>query len=120
MLEARRTGRHVYVRDWDLPPEGAHHADSIIEWCRHVLGQCRRPWGIDGFDLAVAVRTDEEKVVSHRFLRMRPKDLYGEDMPRQLASLFLPRLADGRGPRRVAAALFSWGDAAHSALPPSM
>lgn len=125
IAEARLRGDGVYVQDWHLHglPDGGHHlVESIIEWCRHILGQSRKPWGIDAFDLAIAFRYEDEQVRSQRFLRLRPVDLYQETIAHNLASFLLSSWrSPGQAPRslRVAAALFCWGDAAHQALPPA-
>jgi hypothetical protein len=93
-------------------------AHSIVEWCREVAARCRRPWGIDYFDLALAAHDTNGGVRSHRVLRLRPMDFYNETILRHLASVLPHRRAESdSSPLRIAVALFSWGDAAHHALP---
>jgi hypothetical protein len=93
--------------------------ESILGWARQTLAGCRRPYGIDHFDLTLAFRAESEKRVrSLAFDRLRPIDLYQETFPERLASMLSTELAGIRtSTLRVSAALFSWGEAAHAALP---
>jgi hypothetical protein len=106
------------VGEWRLTGEERESACSqVIDWCREVIAGCRRPFGIDGFDLAVACRRSVTKNVhTLRLLRLRPTDLYSEGVAAQLAALLSKGNIDG-SPIIVAAAIFSWGEAAHEALP---
>ena len=118
MNEARRTGRGVRLEEWRLAAHEASSAgDQVLAWCREVIANCRRPFGIEAFDLAVACRLgDTSGVDSHRFLRLRPVDLYTERLAKQLNAILVgSRLEES--PVIIAAAIFSWGDAAHRALP---
>lgn len=129
IARARRFGDGVRLGEWEhdlgqlQTGEIEPLVEAMLEWCRQTMGTCRRPWGIDYFDLAVACSCDEASVrpTSVSFRRLRPADLYGLDGFRQRLAAFLselrPDAAPGMGGRyRVAAALFSWGNAAHAAL----
>ncbi|HXH22409.1 MAG TPA: hypothetical protein VNN10_10285 [Dehalococcoidia bacterium] len=93
--------------------------DSILDWARHTLAGCRRPYGIDHFDLTLAFAADSDRRVrSLAFDRLRPIDLYQEPFPERLASALVSELTGLKASTlRVSAALFSWGEAAHAALP---
>ncbi|HEY4668975.1 MAG TPA: hypothetical protein VIH05_04290, partial [Tepidiformaceae bacterium] len=56
---------------------------------------------------------------SLQYDRRRPQELYGDSsLITDMASVIAASLADaGSGAVHIAAALFSWGDAAHAALP---
>lgn len=128
MIAARRAGRGLYVAEWDWSPQApeamslAPLAEEIIAWCRQTLGRCRRPYGIDHFDLALAYSLhDGQGVTSVELHDLRPADLYApEGLSLRLAA-FLPADALHQSAStamiRVVAGLFSWGDAAHAALP---
>jgi hypothetical protein len=91
--------------------------DSIVAWARHALAGGRRPYGIDQFDLTLALGSGAGgRVRRLAFDRLRPMDLYQESFPERLASS-LAREAGGLRVLSVSAALFSWGEAAHRALP---
>lgn len=113
MAKARRTGEGVYVEEWQLAPEHHSPAETVLEWCREVVARCRRPFGIDQFDLALALRPATGSPVS-RMYRLRPADLYSENALEQFSAFLLEQ---GGQPGKMAAALFSWGDAAHRAMP---
>jgi hypothetical protein len=108
----------VRLGEWRLADHESESAGvQVLDWCREVIAGCRRPFGIDAFDLAVACRRSlAHNVQTLRFLRLRPTDLYSEGLPAQLAALLSREHSDG-SPVFVAAAIFSWGDAAHEALP---
>jgi hypothetical protein len=123
MNEARRKGHGLRVKDWEVESTDTDEVgglvDSILAWARHTLAGCRRPYGIDHFDLALAFRSEaDRKVRSVAFDRLRPIDLYQEWFPERLASSITNEVG---GPAAsalcVSAALFSWGEAAHYALP---
>jgi hypothetical protein len=60
----------------------------------------------------------DKRVRSIAFDRLRPIDLYQETFPERLASMLASELSEIRtSTLRVSAALFSWGEAAHAALP---
>jgi hypothetical protein len=118
MRAERRAGRGVRLEEWRLTADESSSAGAhVLDWCRDVIANCRRPFGIDSFDLAVACRRGViGGVESHRFLRLRPLDLYSDGFAAQLAAL-LGVARQEQSPLVVAAAIFSWGDAAHRALP---
>lgn len=99
--------------------EVAGLVDSIVDWARHSLAGTRRPYGIDHFDLTLAFRTETDpRVRSLAFDRLRPIDLYQETFPHRLAGMLAKELGQLKpSALRVSAALFSWGEAAHQALP---
>ncbi len=127
MAAARRSGRGVYEREWTYVSAAAPNVldatrldamtESIIAWCRETLAAMRRPWGIDGFDLAVAVAVDGGAARSLSLRQLRPLDLYEAETPGRLRA-FLHRDDAEQLPavRRIAVAIFSWGDAAHEVL----
>jgi hypothetical protein len=121
---ARGRGVGLYTRAWELPPpEDEERAlspvEAVLAWCRETLGACRRPWGIDYFDLTIACSgPDSRSLRSARFMRVRPIDLYQDsDVAGQIAALLIGAAATGGEQLRIAASLFSWGDATHAALP---
>ena len=125
MATARRSAAGAYLHEWQFPSVqgsivAADAIDSIIEWCRETVGRTRRPWGIHEFDLAIAVARDgdpEPKSVSLK--RLAPTELYSTGaLLETLGHLFGSPADDADRPVvHVAVALFSWGDAAHAALP---
>jgi hypothetical protein len=117
MAQARRTGRGVQIGSWKLPNSRAAEAtERIVTWCREAAAGCRRPFGIDHFDLAVACGNGAGSVESRRFLRLRPMDLYKDDLVAELKGL---GSSVNQGDLHFAVALFFWGEAAHRALPPT-
>jgi hypothetical protein len=104
--------------EWRLASHESESAGAeVLDWCREVIAGCRRPFGIDAFDLAVACRRSvAHSVHSLRLLRLRPSDLYSDGLATQVAALLQQGHIEG-SPVIVAAAIFSWGDAAHEALP---
>ena len=116
---ARAAGKGVYVQEWaasdGAPRDRGAVVGDLIEWCRQTISGTRRPFGIDRFDLALAIDTAGGGPRSTRFKMVRPIELYVEDgLDLRLSSW----LAGFEGsPVNVAAALFSWGDAADARLP---
>jgi hypothetical protein len=123
IAEARRKGKGLKVQDWQIDSDGDPQAqgvaESIVTWARDILASCRRPYGIDHFDLTLAFRSATgSRVKSLAFDRLRPIDLYQEALPERIANSISRECAGPRGARLwVSAALFSWGEAAHLALP---
>jgi hypothetical protein len=119
MMAARRRGHGVYLREWryeDAEPAAETAIDSLIAWCRATHGRTRRPWGIAEFDLALAVSPSQgARPRSLRLSRLTPSDLYPGDALRAQLRRFLE--AEQAAAAHLAVALFSWGDAAHAALP---
>jgi hypothetical protein len=121
IADARRKGHGLKVNVWKVESmaaaEMAGLVDSIVGWARHTLAGCRRPYGIDQFDLTLALAPGAGgRMRRLAFDRLRPMDLYQESFPERLASS-LAREAGGMQALSVSAALFSWGEAAHRALP---
>jgi hypothetical protein len=122
MVRARRAGHGLYVNEWHLDAAAGvsveELAAQIVDWCRQTIAGCRRPYGIDHFDLALArSRGEQGPPRSAEFRDLHPLDLYGESRVNQRVAAFLNAGGFAGGPVRVAAALYSWGDAAYAALP---
>ena len=123
MTAARRAGNGAYLCEWRYPAGEATHSDeaileSIVTWCRETLGAVRRPWGIDGFDLAVAIAGEDGTPRSLSLRRLRPADLYHTETLNRLRGFLASHRGATPAAMSIAVALFSWGDAAHAALPP--
>ena len=129
LMAARREGRGVHVTEWrvsaaEAVADGAGPlVDAITDWCRYTIGGTRRPYGIDRFELALACSLGEDTTLRTACFRdLRPLTLYVEGgLPDELAT-FLSDVAARPAPAgpeqlHVAAAIFSWGDAAHAVLP---
>jgi hypothetical protein len=117
LAEMQQTGEGLHLSDWRLMlaermhPHDVTPIEPILAWCREVLASCRRPWGIDHFDLVLSWRhADYEPPRRARLRGLRPADLYGPD---HLAARLMALLG-GAEAVHVAAGLFSWGDAAHA------
>ena len=124
MTEARRKGLGLTTNHWSLPREEAEDATELAEktlgWCREVLSGCRRPYGLDYFDLAIALRCgDSGKIEKLSLNKLRPIELYQESLPERLTALFAKAFArrDLHNTIHLSAGLFSWGEAVHQALP---
>jgi hypothetical protein len=116
MVRARAEGHGVRLGHWHLPNASSIHAPShILDWCRNTLAGVRRPFGIDHFDLAVACGNGRGSVESRRFFKLKATDLYDDGIAHALSGL-VARWA-GEEELVFAAAIFSWGEAAHRALP---
>lgn len=114
MVDARQRGEGVYTEEWSLSGETHHSAmEPILDWCRSVAGRCRRPFGIDNFDLALAFRHGNDSPPTSMMYRITARDLYDDSIIDQLKVFLFNQPAQ---PAYVVAALFSWGDAAHAAL----
>ena len=80
------------------------------------MAATRRPYGVDHFDLVLALRT-ESSVSNLSFSRLRILDLYDDSLHRQILNrLTLEARDTGAQVMHVAAGHFSWGDALHTAL----
>ena len=125
MAAARARGAGAYLKDWSYGSakgSATASADAIVEpivqWCRETLSETRRPWGIDLFDLVIAVRRGDGEAESLALERRAPTELYGREPLARTLQRFLH--GDSNEPiRHVSIALFSWGDAAHAALAPN-
>jgi hypothetical protein len=119
MSVACRNGTGIYLQEWvaedQLPRDPGAVVSDLLAWCRQTMSGTRRPYGIDSFDLALAVDEGSETPRSTRFRRVRPVELYLEGaLDAQMAEWMA---SCGRRPVHVAAALFSWGDIADASLP---
>jgi hypothetical protein len=114
MEKARRSGEGTRLQTWELAGAG-ELAQTVTDWCLEVLARTRRPFGINHFDLVVSCRTIDGRVRTERFLKLQPGDLYSDTMAPRISGL--APVAVRNEPIRLAAALFSWGDAADAALP---
>jgi hypothetical protein len=122
MKEMRRRGHGVQLHDWQVEtfdPDAPHTLiESVVEWCKSLAGESRRPYGINAFDLTLAFRIGGDKAVrSHTFSRLKPIELYDESFATRLLEMLGLHMAKP-APLRVSAGYFSWGDAAHQALNP--
>jgi hypothetical protein len=119
---ARRSGHALYVCDWQLAVPTAESdpdhtwVEPVLAWCRDVLAECRRPWGVDQFDLTLAWRSGGSgRPRRVQLRRLRPLDLYE---PVWLANHLAAVYPAGQpAVVHVAVGLFSWGEALHRALP---
>lgn len=116
---AHRNGKGLYLQEWvardQQPRDTSDVVSELLAWCRQTMSATRRPYGIDSFDLALAVDEGSERPRSTRFNRIRPIELYLEGTLDARLSEWLGGC--GLRPVHVAAALFSWGDLADAALP---
>jgi hypothetical protein len=120
--DARRRGSGVKLQDWRIDsggPETARQlAETLVHWCREVMANSRRPYGIDHFDLALALRIGGETEVRQLSLnRLRARQLYEESFLQDLATFFGREMAEVPKLWHLAAGVFPWGDAVHAALP---
>ena len=119
---ARRRGIGLQYQDWQMElrhgSEAAALVDSLLAWCKTTLSNCRRPHGIDLFDLTVAFREDAGGAArSFRLERLKPLELYQDTLPEMLLQRFGEVIHPKSSQLYVTAGFFSWGDAAHKALP---
>jgi hypothetical protein len=115
---ARRDGHGLYFTEWHASPATAESVGhELTTWCRDTLARCRRPMGIDHFDLTVTVHGDG-RPHTQRLAFLRPGQLYEDTVvPAALASAFAAlTLGDAESSVRVAAALLSWGDVAYASM----
>src|SRR5688500_11336795 len=98
MASARRRGRHLYLNDWrfhfEADPE--HAVEAVLAWCRETLSRCPRPFGIDHFDFAFAVKGHDYQSRSLTYKKIRPAHLYSQAFARELAALLHPATAPER------------------------
>ena len=126
LMAARRSGRGWRRSEWRLDRDADRTLDEealveqIVLWCRDTLATCRRPFGVDHFDLTLAwSHADGQRPRRAEWRRVRPIDLYHpERLADQLVRFVRETAADhpSRPALVLAAALFSWGDATHAAL----
>lgn len=116
--DARNRGLGVYTQEWrhdqldggDLETTRIN-AHDVLAWCRETMAATRRPLGLARFDLAIAAASAPVGRGNLSLPRLAPADLYPGDALLAEVDRFLRDF----GPvTHVAAALFSWGDAAHA------
>jgi hypothetical protein len=120
MRDLRRRGHGVKLNDWQVEafdPSAPHTLiESVVDWCKGLAGESRRPYGINAFDLTLAFRVGGDKDVrSHTFTRLKPMELYDDSFAARLLDMLGLHVAKP-SPLRVSAGYFSWGDAAYQAL----
>ena len=93
--------------------------DAIGSWCRQTIGNCRRPYGIDQFDLNLTFVVDATGGRQATFKGLRPQRLYEPTFEADLQAIAARAGAAPGCSLHVSAELFSWGDAADRALPRS-
>ena len=115
---ARQRGHGLYLTEWQsVGVHGDAVAGEVTDWCRDTLARCRRPMGIDQFDLTLTI-DDGARPQTRRLRLLRPGELYdGSVIPLALASAFAALAADHTSTVRIAVSLLSWGDIAYAALP---
>jgi len=115
---ARSRGLGVYMQEWRDDQVDGHagepthiSAHDVLGWCRETMAATRRPFGLARFDLAIAAASASVGRGSLSLPRLAPTDLY----PGDALVAEVERFLHDHGPvTHVAAALFSWGDAAHA------
>lgn len=88
----------------------------MVDWCKKSLAECRRPYGIDHFDLAIAYRVGDSRIRNQCFKGLRPLSLYQGDLDEQLRRRFKDAVVPGGEALIISAAFFSWGEALSHAL----
>ena len=113
--QALESGVGLYRSTWRIE-QGASDtiADELIAWCRQVLGDMHRPYGVDSVSLAIAaVAEGSRPLASAKFAVLHPADFYAGVIEAD-ARETLRRWADERifekPAVRLSAVLFSWGD----------
>ena len=118
---ALTSGVGLYGTTWPIQNIAAATASEefiaqLVGWCREVLGEMRRPYGLDYVTLAVALlREGEGQVASVNYGVLRPSDFYNQSFVEErvretLRSWTNDQLIAGAGAGSLAAVLFSWGD----------
>jgi hypothetical protein len=101
-------GIGLYHTTWRIDGSAADLADEVVDWCRQMLGQMRRPYGLDYVTLAVALLdADGERTASITCDAFRPVDFYDES---KVAVQLRETLRSWPIAERLSAVLFSWGD----------
>ena len=118
---ALTSGVGLYHTTWPIQNIAAATASEefiakLVGWCREVLGEMRRPYGLDYVTLAVALlREGEGQVASVNYGVLRPSDFYNQSFVEErvretLRSWTNDQLIAGAGAGSLSAVLFSWGD----------
>ena len=97
--------------------EVAELIQRILSWCRGIVGNCRRPYGIAQFDLRLDFAVDPRGGRTAMFKAMLPQQLYEDAFAIEVQGIATRASSQQGRLLRISAALFSWGDAADSALP---
>ena len=116
---ARDRGHGLYFHEWHRPSGNFEGLSAdVVEWCRHTLALCRRPMGIDHFDLTLTIEGHGPSR-THRMGFLRPGQLYDDaGLPVALENVFTMLGDEGAdSPVKVVAALLSWGDVAYVSMP---
>ena len=121
IMKRREKGKGLVFQNWHFPESKAEDiqdlVDGMLAWCKTTLAGCRRPYGIDLFDLIIAFRTEEDNRASSLTLpALKPLDLYQDELPERLSRRISEALHRSRSSFHVSAGVFSWGEAAHEAL----
>jgi hypothetical protein len=115
---AREKGHGLYFTEWQSSPASAEVlAHDVTQWCRETVARCRRPNGIDHFDLTLTIHSSGGPR-TQRMAFLRPGQLYDETVVPAALTAALASLALGEPEStvRVAAALLSWGDVAYASM----
>ncbi len=119
LTEAVHEGVGLREHAWPLPQRlesgATGMASEIVAWVREVMGNMRRPYGIDQVALALACRDAEGRVVCSNSLGiLRPATFY-TDEGQALVEAFLEdaRIAEPGEGAKVVGALLSLGDVAY-------
>lgn len=118
MAEARRRGLHSYAARWVAIAEVdlSTLTQLILSWSRETVAKCRRPYGIDQFDLEIVFDGDARDRKPIVFKGLRPLRLYEQGFDAELRAM-VETAGSVRGRSiAISANLFSWGDAADKAL----
>ena len=113
-----RDGVGVREAAWELAPSDNEArervARSIVTWVQNIMGEMRRPYGIDQVVLALAARDGAGRVLCTNSMGVvRPASFYEEAGSERIVA-FLDDADAARGARsvRISAALLSLGDLA--------
>ena len=118
---ALMSGVGLYHTTWPIQNIEAAAASEeltaqLVGWCREVLGETRRPYGLDYVTLAVALlREGEGQVASVNYGVLRPSDFYNQSFVEErvretLCSWSRAHAIAGGNAGSLSAVLFSWGD----------
>ena len=118
---ALRSGVGLYHTTWPIETSTEAEASeelavALVAWCRDVLSQTHRPYGLDYVTLAVAILSEDEgQATSVNYGILRPGDFYGlgsveAQIQETLRSWADAQLFARRSGGRLSAVLFSWGD----------
>jgi hypothetical protein len=101
-------GIGLYHTTWRVDRNAGELAGEVVDWCRQMLGQMRRPYGLDYVTLAIALLDAEgERTASITYDAFRPVDFYDD---RNVEAQVHETLRSWPAAERLSAVLFSWGD----------